>query len=97
MATIKVNSAVMREKADAFRNVSSTIKNFIEDMKTEINGMKSAWEGDAAEISVDKFNMHSIACLMMCDVINQYANFLESAADNYDKVESANAQGNGGQ
>ena len=92
MATIKVNSTVMREKAGTFRNVSSSIKTFTEEMTTEIDNMKSAWEGEAAEASVNKFKSLSSKFEEICNTINQYAEFLDTAAENYDKIETTNTQ-----
>ena len=55
MATIKVNSTVMREKASAFKTVAGSIKTYTADMTAEIEGLKAAWEGESAETLVNKF------------------------------------------
>lgn len=97
MATIKVNSTVMRDKASGFKTVSSSIKTFTEEMTNEIEGLKSTWEGEAAETLVNKFKSLSDDFENIYKTINQYADFLEKAADSYDKVESSVAQGAEGQ
>ena len=46
MATIKINSTVMRDKANGFKTVSSSIKTFTSEMTNEIESLKSTWEGE---------------------------------------------------
>ena len=55
MATIKVDSTAIREKAATFDSIATNIENYTEEIEREIQGMKSVWEGDAAESSVAKF------------------------------------------
>ncbi len=93
MATIKVNSAVMREKATGFRQVAKSIKGFTDEMTNEINGLKSVWEGESAEALVNKFNGLSDDFQQICDTIDQYATFLDQAAEKYDNVETSVTQG----
>ncbi len=97
MATIKVNSAVMREKANGFKTVSKSIKTFTDEMKNEIDGLKSTWEGESAETLINKFKGLSDDFEEIYKTINQYADFLTQAADDYDKVESSVTQGAEGQ
>ena len=92
MATIKVTSSVLREKAGTLKSCSTSIASFTEEMKSEINRLKSTWEGAVAETTVRKFNELSKNFQEKHDVINQYANFLEEAAAEWDKVDQANKQ-----
>lgn len=92
MATIKVTSTVMREKAGTLKNISSSIASFTEEMQNEINRLKATWEGEIAETTVRKFNELSKNFKEKHDVINQYAKFLENAANEWDKVDQANKQ-----
>lgn len=93
MATIKVNSVVMREKASSFKTVANSIKTFTGEMTAEIDGMKSFWEGESAEVTVAKFKGLSDNFEGIYNTIVSYANFLEQAAEAYDKAESSNVQG----
>lgn len=97
MATIKVNSTVMRDKASGFKTVASSIKTFTSEMTNEIESLKSTWEGESAETLVNKFKGLSDDFEEICDTINQYAEFLETAAESYDKVEASVTQGAEGQ
>lgn len=93
MATIKVNSTVMREKASSFKTVANSIKVFTNEMTTEIDSLKSTWEGESAETLVTKFNSLADNFDDIYETIVSYANFLEQAAEAYDNTETANTQG----
>ncbi len=93
MATIKVNSTVMREKASSFKTVASSIKTFTSDMTNEIEGLKAVWEGESAETLVSKFRGLADNFDDIYNTIISYANFLEQAAEAYDNTETANTQG----
>lgn len=93
MATIKVNSTVMREKASSFKTVANSIKIFTGEMTTEIENLKSAWEGESAETLVNKFRGLSDNFDDIYETVVSYANFLEQAAEAYDNTETAGVQG----
>ena len=97
MATIKVNSSVMREKAGSFKTVASSIKTFTQEMTAEIDSLRSTWEGEAAETTVNKFKGLADNFEEIYNTIVSYANFLEQAAESYDKVEATAVQGAQGQ
>ena len=93
MATIKVNSTVMRDKASAFKTVAQSIKNFTGEMSNEIESLRTAWQGESAETTVTKFKGLSDNFDEIYNTIIAYANFLEQAAAAYDNTESQNVQG----
>ena len=93
MATIKVNSTVMRDKANSFKTVANSIKNFTSEMTTEVESLKAAWQGESAETTVSKFKGLADNFEEIYATIVSYASFLEQAADAYDNVENANTQG----
>ena len=80
MATIKVDSTAIREKAATFDSIATNIER-------EIQGMKSVWEGDAAESSVAKFENFKRAFAERKETIRNYAQFLRNAAEAYDNSE----------
>lgn len=92
MATIKVNSIVMREKASSFKTVANSIKTFTGEMTAEIESLKAAWEGESAETTIMKFKGLTDNFEDIYTTIVSYANFLEQAAEAYDNVESSNTQ-----
>ena len=97
MADIKVNSQVMRDKASSFKTVSGSVKIFTGEMLNEIDSLKQAWEGEAAEALVNKFKGLQKNFEEICKTIEQYAEFLNQAAENYHKVEESIKQGAEGQ
>jgi WXG100 family type VII secretion target len=94
MATIKVDSAAMRDKKASFIGIANSIKNFTEEMTREIESTKSDWEGEAAEEYVRRFNELKPTFEAINQTIKNYADFLEKAAEEYDKVENANKSTN---
>ena len=93
MATIKVNSTVMREKASSFKTVANSVKVFTGEMTNEVESLKSTWEGESAETLVNKFRGLADDFESIYETIISYADFLEQAAQAYDNAENANVQG----
>ena len=93
MATIKVNSTSMRDKANSFKTVANSIKTFTGEMTAEIESLKSTWQGESAETTVTKFKGLADNFEEVYNTIVSYANFLEQAAEAYDATEGANVQG----
>lgn len=92
MAKISVNSTVMRDKAEVLKGCSSSIKNFTEEMKSEIDRLRGTWEGEVAEATVRKFNQLNDDFEERYNTINQYAQFLMNAADEWDNTNKLNMQ-----
>ena len=93
MATIKVNSTSMRDKANSFKTVANSIKTFTAEMTAEVESLRSAWQGESAETTVTKFKGLADNFEEVYNTIVAYANFLEQAAESYDAAEAANVQG----
>lgn len=89
MADIKVNSATMREKKSRFENIAKDIKTYIDDMDNEIKSLNS-WQGSAKDEYKKQFENLKPKFDGIIKSIKDYATFLESAAVEYDKVETAN-------
>jgi WXG100 family type VII secretion target len=87
---IKVSPDAMRTKAGELRKCSTNIQDIIGQVKTEINAMKTTWEGAAAEKYVRQFEQLSDNFQERYDVIESYAKFLEGAATEFDSAETAN-------
>ncbi|OPY59245.1 MAG: hypothetical protein A4E55_00298 [Pelotomaculum sp. PtaU1.Bin035] len=87
---INVSPDAMRTKAGELRKSSANIQSIIGQVKSEISSMKSTWEGAAAEKYVTQFNQLSDDFQERYDVIENYAIFLENAAQEFADAESAN-------
>lgn len=97
MAVIKVNSTVMRDKSSSFKTVANSIKAFTNEMIAEIESLKTTWEGESAETTVNRFKGLTDDFEEIYSTIISYATFLEQAAEAYDIAETTNAQGAQGQ
>ena len=93
MATIKVNSTAMREKATAFMAVASSVETYTSEMITEIDSLKNAWMGESAETLVNNFKSLAESFDAICKTIKQYGDFLNQAAAAYAEAEKANKHG----
>ena len=89
MATIRVDSTSMRNKAEIFRTISKNISTYTEELQSEINGMKKVWEGEAAETTVGRFTEFRQAFEEKKQTIENYAAFLENAAEAYDNSDNS--------
>lgn len=89
---IRANDQVMREKAASLKEIGAKITALANEMKTEIARLQTTWEGDAAELLVARFNELNNAFESRQQTINNYANFLTNAADNYQAVENSNRE-----
>ncbi len=89
---IKANDQVMREKAAVLKEIGTKITTLGNEMKAEITRLETTWEGDAAELLVARFNELNNAFESRQQTINNYANFLNNAADNYQAVETSNRE-----
>lgn len=84
---IQVSSLAMRDKSNTLKAAANSIKTLTEEMKSEISKMRPTWEGEASEKFVVKFDGLNDNFQEIYDVINQYAQFLVDAADEFDRAE----------
>lgn len=92
MASIKVNSVVMKDKANTLQSIAKSIKGFTDEMISEMDRLNSVWEGEVAETTVKKFKGLADDFQERYDTINNYAIFLNNAAEEWEKVNNENLQ-----
>ncbi len=97
MAQIKVNSTTMKDKSNTLKNIAKSIKGFTDEMATEMSHLHSVWEGEVAETTVNKFKGLTDDFQERFDTINAYADFLNNAAAEWDRVNAENLQAAQGQ
>ncbi len=90
MATIRVNTTVMRDKAQSLVSISNSIRNFVDEMNKEVDGMRSFWEGEAAESTIKEYHRLATGFEDIYATIEKYSEFLNTAADGYDNVQTSN-------
>lgn len=89
---IKVSSTGMREKAATFRKIADSIRNYTEDMTKTVENLRSSWEGTASDETRKAFSNFKNTFEEKYNTIIAFAEFLEEAAEAYDRTEAANAQ-----
>lgn len=92
MAEIVVDPKELKNKAESLRNIANTIKSVLDDADHEIESMKSYWEGQASESSVNKFKKLKPEIETSYENIKKYAEFLSAASEDYQNVEIKNTQ-----
>lgn len=92
MADIKVSSTSLREKATSFQNLADSIRDYTEDMKKTVDNLRSTWEGKASDNTREAFNKLQATFDEKYERIINFAKFLETTADEYEKTENTNAQ-----
>ncbi len=90
MASIKVNSAAMRDKAASFDKVAVALQGHIGDVNAVVNTLKSVWEGDAMEATVKLYQSYAQDFENIITAIRAYERFLNDAAEQYDITEAQN-------
>lgn len=88
MATIKVNSETMRSKAQTLKEIAESIKTYTEEMLERMTNLKSSYTGDAADALINRFRELSDDFEERYKTIISYSDFLNKAADEYDRVNS---------
>ena len=91
MAIIQVNSADLREGSTQLTNLSgqfySNESEIVEIVNTQV---RPNWEGNAADAFYDQFVRLNKSLDEYKLVIDQYAAFLSTAAEEYDSAENQN-------
>jgi len=93
MAKIAVNYEVVLSKSDSLKNIANQISMLTGEMKNEINRLRTAWEGEAAETLVNRFNSLSDTFEERVSTVNQYSKFLGSASEEMRRTEESAKQG----
>jgi len=88
MAEFRVTSAKLRESGDAINSSSKDFRQTIEELKSIMETVRSSWASEAADQFFLQFNKLSANFEAYERVLNQYTNFLNVTADEYDAVDS---------
>ena len=92
MAQVIVDSSVMRDKAKIIETAADTIQKLYQEMLQDVNSTAGKMKGKTIETQQKQFaNMQKNFDTFVTD-IKAYANFLNQAAEEYDKVENAGLQ-----
>jgi WXG100 family type VII secretion target len=88
MAEIKVTPAVLRAAANNINGQNTAFQNNMTAIRTDMQAMKSTWEGSAAESFMIRFNQLEKNFATYYRVIGDYIKYLNTAADTYEYVDT---------
>lgn len=89
---LKVTPETLKSTAGEFQSTNGQIKSTTDEMVNLINGLKSIWEGTAAEAFTAKVSGLQQDMNKIYSMINEHVKDLTEMADTYIRAENANAQ-----
>lgn len=93
---LKVTPEKLMQSSGEFATVSGQIKNLTTEMMTKVQGMKTMWQGEAAEAYMTKFSSLQTDMDKLYRMVQEHADDLQEMASSYKMAEDGNAeQGNG--
>lgn len=92
MAQVVVDSSVMREKAKAIENASTTIQKLYTEMLQEVNTTAGKMKGTTIDTQKKQFASMQSRFEKFSTDIKAYGTFLTQAADSYDAAENEGTQ-----
>jgi WXG100 family type VII secretion target len=88
MAQIKVDSRVMREKANVLSTQATSMLNLYNEMDREVSGIHNRMKGTTVDTAVQQFRGMKPTFERIRTDIEKYSAFLNQAAENYDRTEA---------
>lgn len=92
MASFKVSSTVLRQKASQLRDQAQQFNNAVKNLSSSEESLASMWEGDAKNAFRTAFNNDKTQFDKFYQGILKYVEALENAAKEYDSAEDRNVE-----
>lgn len=89
---LKVTPEVLKSTASEFQSTNGQIKATTDEMVNLISGLKSVWEGSAADAFTAKVSGLQRDMNKIYSMVNEHVRDLTDMAENYIRAEDANAQ-----
>jgi WXG100 family type VII secretion target len=91
MATseIRVNPAELRRYAETIGKCDSSYQSSLQNAKSQIDGLKNIWTGEAASAFQTSFQGLYNKCQEGLELLSRLQNALYESADNYERQEKA--------
>lgn len=90
MALIQVNSATLRNQAGELRTLNESLKSQMSNLESTEMSLASMWAGDAKDAFHTAFNNDKTQIENFRNLVSQYIQVLENAAQKYDEEERRN-------
>ncbi len=88
MAEIKVNSQMLRDASTSLMAELGNFQQITNDVSTGLNNLSNDWTGEAFNNFQANVQALNPTFEKYAEVINQYADFLNKSADQYDQAEA---------
>jgi WXG100 family type VII secretion target len=88
MAEIRVTATSLREKSGNIKSISANMQQIEGDIRSEIDRIKPAWEGDAANAAYEKYMKISEELKGIYTTVQTYSAFLDKSAESFAQAES---------
>lgn len=89
MAEIKVNSETLRNASLQIKQEGANFSDLAIDFEQGLNSLSATWEGDAFNSFKSQLDSLSPSLDRYSEVIQEYATFLETTAEQYETTEAA--------
>ena len=90
---VRVESQKLVASGEVMKSQRDRIQGLLDDAKATVTGL-SSWEGDAKQNFESGFNGMSAQFDEAYNLITEYVNFLNNAAEEYSKAEAERAEDN---
>lgn len=88
MAEIQVNSQMLRDSAQQLKSELSNFQNITQEVSNGLNSLSNTWTGEAFTNFQTNVQALNPTFEKYAEVINQYADFLNTSADQYEQTEA---------
>lgn len=89
-STITVNMGTVKSKADELKNLNSSFRKQVEELKSKEASLNSMWEGEARKAFHNAFNNDAAQMNKFYDAIEKYINSLNEIVKQYQQAENKN-------
>lgn len=81
---ILVTTETLRTTATEFQSAMMQVQNYTSLMVDQVNGLSAKFQGDAAQVYINKFNMLQDDITRLANMINEHVTDLNEMADTFD-------------
>ena len=93
---LKVTPEKLMQTSGEFAATGNQIKNLTSEMMSQVHGMRSLWQGEAASAYGNKFSSLQTDMDKLCRMVQEHVNDLQEMAAHYQKAELGNADQSSG-
>ena len=92
IGTLNVAPAQLKTSAQNFSSIGSAVANLTSQMTSLVQGLSSAWSGEAPSAYINKFNMLNDDIQKLIAMVNEHSADLVEMATVYEGAEGSNTE-----